>query len=124
MKKPVADKPKQYRTWMFHKTQGKRLFTFEDTEQDRERFEALKEEGWADTPAVFAEEPEPTQDDGMSQAQRNLLEQFKIAPETLNKDQHVELGKGLGLNLMKAWKEETLIAKIQEHLNGDDQTAD
>lgn len=46
-----------------------------------------------------------------------LLVQFQRDPKSLNKDQHVQLGAALGLRLMKAWNEGTLINKINEALN-------
>ena len=56
----------------------------------------------------------------------SLLEQFKEDPYSLNKDEHVILGKSLGIQTMiSSWAEKTLIAKIQEQLdNGDNEATD
>ena len=53
----------------------------------------------------------------------SLLERFKVDPKELTKDEHVFLGKNLGIKVMiSSWSEDTLIKKINEQLaNGDDQ---
>lgn len=54
-----------------------------------------------------------------------LLVQFQTDPRSMNKDQYVKLGAALGLRLMKAWNEDTLINKINEALtNGDTEKPD
>ena len=114
------NKPK--RMWLYHPEKGAKLFTFED-EAD---IDDLEQEGWRDSPAEF-KQAEESSDEGYAELtaeQQSLLSAFQENPESLTKDEHVELGKGLGLKLMKAWKEETLIAKIQEKLNGNDQATD
>ena len=94
--------------------------------EDEADIDDLEQEGWRDSPAEFkqAEESSDEGDAELTAEQQGLLSAFQENPESLTKDEHVELGKGLGLKLMKAWKEETLIAKIQEKLNGNDQATD
>ena len=52
-----------------------------------------------------------------------LLERFKNDPKSLTKDEHVFLGKNLGIKTMiSSWSEDTLINKINEQLaNGDNE---
>lgn len=52
-----------------------------------------------------------------------LLAQFQRDPKSLTKDEHVKLGAAMGLRLMKAWNEDTLINKITEALNNGDSQA-
>ncbi|MCK4621291.1 MAG: hypothetical protein KAT62_03650 [Desulfuromonadales bacterium] len=56
----------------------------------------------------------------------SLLEQFKEDPYSLNKDEHVILGKSLGIQTMiSSWAEKTLIAKIKGQLtNGNNEATD
>jgi hypothetical protein len=53
----------------------------------------------------------------------SLLERFKADPKELTKEEHVLLGKGLGIKVMiSSWSEDTLIKKINEQLaNGDNE---
>lgn len=115
------------KTWLYHKTQKPRLVSLTDTKT----LEQLEAEGWKDTPAAFKEATNKKDDEGsqpqaseMTEVQKALLETFVHDPDSLDKDELMNLGNGLGLKLMKAWKEPTLVNKIQEHLtNGNDQAA-
>lgn len=110
MKKPL-------RKWMYHKDCKPKMFTFKNENE----IEELKKTGWCESPAEFntAEpEPEPEYDTD------ELLEAFNEDPATLTKDEHIALGRSMGLTLKASWKENTMIAKIQEQLDGDDQAAD
>lgn len=112
-------KPLTIPTFMFHATKGQRLFKL-DPEQYEDQLKELAEEGWKDTPKCMEfkkDEPEP--DNGpvsLTAEQEALLAQFVQEPAKLSKDELLELGKALDVKLMKAWKEETLIKKIQEVL--------
>jgi hypothetical protein len=69
-------------------------------------------------------EPDEENDEADGEAAAMLV-QFRTDPKSLNKDQYVQLGAALGLRLMKAWNEDTLINKINEALtNGDTEKAD
>lgn len=57
---------------------------------------------------------------GLSDDHAALLKDFLADNQSLTKQQHVELGKGLGIRLISSWNEGTLIAKINEKLHGDD----
>ena len=46
-----------------------------------------------------------------------LLEQFNEDPESLTKEEHIELGKSLGVSLRSNWGESVMIEKITEKLN-------
>ena len=48
------------------------------------------------------------------EAPLDLIKQFELDPYKLTKEEHIELGKFIGIKLMKNWKEETMIAKIKE----------
>ena len=65
--------------------------------------------------AAPAGEEEELDDEAEERASALLL-QFKRDPASLTKDEHVELGAALGIQLMKAWKEQTMINKINEVL--------
>lgn len=109
------------KTWRYHPTKPPKLVDMED----EETLERMHSEGWRDTPAAFEDKHE--RDEGsepqLTEEQKALLTAFREDPKSLTKDEMVLLGKGFDLKLMKAWKEPTLIAKLQEHLDGDDQTA-
>lgn len=45
-----------------------------------------------------------------------LIARFQDNPEDLDKDELVKLGRYLGVKMMKAWKESTLINKVREGL--------
>lgn len=65
---------------------------------------------------------EPSLADGVD----SLLVRFNEYPHGLTKDEHVILGKNLGIKTMiSSWSEKTLIAKIQEQLgNGNNEATD
>jgi len=54
---------------------------------------------------------------GLSDDLQQLLEQFNEDPESLNKDEHIKLGKGLGVSLRSNWGESVMIEKITKKLN-------
>jgi len=49
-----------------------------------------------------------------------LLERFNEDPKSLNKEEHIILGKELGLTLRINWGEDTMIDKITEALNNEE----
>lgn len=102
---------KKQRTWMFHKEHGHKLFTLSSAEEGE-----LMKEGWSDSPAKLGDESTDVNDD--------LLIRFKDDPKSLNKEDYFKIADNLKLKIIKAWKEETLIAKIQEHLDGHNQDTD
>lgn len=112
-------------TWRYHPNKAPILVNMDDAEQ----LEALREQGWRDSPAAFHEAP--ADDEGqqppapeLNEVESALLESFKADPALLEKDELLTLGKALGLKLMKSWHQPTLVTKIQEHVgNGDDQAA-
>lgn len=108
---------KPYRKWMYHKDRKPKMFTF----KSQEEIEEMRQKGWCDSPAELDNVVEPEGDDYDTD---ELLEAFNEDPATLTKDEHIALGKSMGLTLKVSWKEDTMIAKIQEQLDGDDQAAD
>jgi hypothetical protein len=112
---------KPYRKWMYHKDSKPKMFTF----KDQEEIEDMRKKGWCDSPAEIENvvKPEPEQE-GDDYDTDELLEAFNADPQSLTKHEHLALGKSIGVTVKSSWKEETLISKIQEHLNGDDETAD
>jgi hypothetical protein len=110
---------KPLRKWMYHKDCKPKMFTFKNEDE----IDELKKTGWCESPAEFnAVEPEPEPEPEPDTDE--LLEAFNEDPTTLTKDEHIALGKSMGLTLKVSWKEDTMIAKIQEQLDGDDQSAD
>lgn len=103
------------KTWRYHATHKPCL-----VDVDEEKLAEMHEKGWRDSPAAFKDK-EPKQEGGgpapeLSNEQQALLDVFQEEPESLDKDELMLLGKGLGLKLIKSWKEPTLVSKIQEHL--------
>lgn len=102
------------RTFLYHPEKGQKLFEIESPEQEAE----LIESGWLDSPAKFPSAEQENPAPRLNDVEKTLLEVFKANPKELTKPEHLELGKALGLTLMAAWKEDTLINKIQEALDG------
>ncbi len=111
--------------WLYHPDKGANLFTLKDGELPK-----LRADGWCDSPADFTdqpeqqEKPEQQEEPTLTAEQQGLLSAFNDNPESLTKDDHVELGKGLNIKLTRNMSEATMIGKIQEQLNGDHQATD
>lgn len=112
-------KPIVVPTFMYHPAKGKRLFNL-DPETYEDDVEALEKDGWKDTPkGMKTEKPAEKEPDGpveLTKEQEELLAQFVKDPSELGKEQLLSLGAAFNLKLLKAWKEETLIKKIQDAL--------
>ncbi len=104
------------RKWLYHPQHEPKLFTLQEGDLAK-----LRGEGWADSPADFIGELEQQDSPALTAEQQGLLSAFNDEPESLTKDDHVELGKGLGVKLTRNMSEATMISKIQEQLNGDHQ---
>lgn len=104
------------RCWRFHPEKGQKLMTVESQED----MDDLEEAGWVDTPAKFEESEIDSGE--LNEEAESLLVKFNEDPKSLTKDEHVLLGKALGVHpIQSRWAEETLINKIQEKLdNGND----
>lgn len=126
--------------FMYHPEHGKRLV--KGITEDK--YQELLDAGYYDSPADFpqvSESPDENSssntelqgaDAGETQAEpvpetqaepedgsTDLLDRFEEDPKSLTKDEHVALGKSLGIHLIKSWKEDTLIAKIQAKIQGE-----
>ena len=137
MKKPMKNP-----TYLYHALHGKTLV-------EADKAEELLADGWMDSHAKIGDDPsihpapegdvpqnegeaingddtEGEQPDGEEGADEQegggnpLADRFVEDPESLEKPELLALGKSLGLNLLAAWKEETLRNKIGEAINGDD----
>lgn len=100
------DQPMKLRTWIYHADHKPKLVNSTPAE-----LEVLQAEGWEFSPVdenAKVEENDRERDE--------LLDQFHDDPEQLSKDQLVTLGRYLGVKMMKAWPEETLINKVNSGL--------
>ena len=70
--------------------------------------------GWADTPAAFKTPAHTDRTD-------DLIAMFRTDPYRLTKDEHVQLGRTLGLTLDKRRRESTLIDQITAALPNEEQ---
>lgn len=93
---------KKTRTWIYHADKKPKLVTV-----TAEELEALESDGWQDSPV---EQNYQVEDN--DQERDELLERFNEEPTDLTKDELVKLGRYLGVKMMKAWPEETLINKV------------
>ncbi len=105
------------KTYRYHRTEKPKLVDMDDTE----KLEALEDAGWKDSPAAFldseVEDSEPEQEPEGDRAEfEELLGRFNEDPQELDKDELVALGRYLGVNMMKAWKVDTLIEKVRSSL--------
>ena len=92
--------------WIYHPTEPPAMVPATDRIPD----------GWADTPAAFKTHTDRTDD---------LIAMFRADPYRLTKDEHVQLGRTLGLTLDKRRRESALIQQIQKVVgNGDDEATD
>jgi hypothetical protein len=81
-------------------------------------FVALKLESVSDETLVGeAERRGLKQSDEGADELNALLDRFNEDPKSLNKEEHIILGKSLGLTLRSNFGEDTMIAKITEALN-------
>ena len=95
---------------------------------DESEAEQMIKDGWGDTPALL-KEPVKAEVEQVAEPDEDtpaelvaLISMFEDDPESLNKDEHIVLGKFYGLKLSKSMKEETMISKIQEKLNANNET--
>ena len=95
-----------WRTWLYHPIHGAELFLIE-TEEEKQ---ALFAGGWWTTPAGLDDT-----DTG------SLLDAFRTDPESMELIDILELGKQVKARLLPNWKRETMIAKIREKLDGDNE---
>lgn len=117
-------------TYMYHRKLGSKIIPASDVD----KYEA---NGWVDTPTKFKETkaepdaaelglavPDPFDDDKEVEAQpiniHEMIDRFKLDPESLTKDELLETGKSFGLFLMANWKDATLRKKIADYLNHSD----
>lgn len=59
------------------------------------------------------------QSDSEAEELNELQDRFNEDPKSLNKEEHIILGKALGLSLRSNWGEDTMIEKITEALNAE-----
>jgi DNA primase large subunit len=59
------------------------------------------------------------QSDAEADELNELQDRFNEDPKSLNKEEHIVLGKSLGLSLRSNWGEDTMIEKITEALNAE-----
>lgn len=59
------------------------------------------------------------QSDAKADELNELQDRFNEDPKSLNKEEHIILGKSLGLSLRSNWGEDTMIEKITEALNAE-----
>jgi len=88
---------------------------------EKKRLKQLAKEGWKDSPAkVEKEEPENlTKAQDIDDSQRlhsKLLPQFKSKPESMSKDELVELGKLCNIKVYKMWARKTILNKLNERI--------
>lgn len=96
------------KTWLYHKEHGAKLF------ENCDEYE-LYEDGWRDSPELLEEEP-PLID--------ALILMFTSDAECLSREELVLIGDEMGLKFTHNMKEQTMIDKITEALNGNDQATD
>ena len=95
-----------HRTWLYHAHHKPKLVVM-----TAEQLEEMQEAGWGFAPVEQNEAVESN-----DQERDELLERFNEAPEQLNKDELVKLGRYLGVKMMKAWPADTLINKVRSGL--------
>jgi len=92
-----------------------------------EDMDALAKDGWVDNPAKIGKPVEKAPEkktqvaksEDESLGERDLLAIFNAEPTRLTKPELVELGKANGAKmLMVNWKEDTLIKKVREAIDG------
>jgi len=100
------NQPTKLRTWIYHADHKPKLVN--STEAELKAFAA---DGWQFSPVD--ENAKVIEND----VERDeLLDQFHDDPAILSKDQLVTLGRYLGIRMMKAWPNDTLINKVRSGL--------
>lgn len=102
----MTEEAEKIHTWIYHADKKPTLVTV-----TAEELEALEADGWQDSPVEQADKVESN-----DQERDELLERFNEEPTDLTKDELVKLGRYLGVKMLKAWKEETLIEKVRSGL--------
>lgn len=105
-------------TWLYHAEHEPVTVPLDDRKQLKE----LAKKGWKDSPAKVDKKKEPenltrTQDvDDSQRLHSELLPRYKNDPESMTKEELVELGNLCDIKVYKMWGRKTIINKLNEKI--------